>query len=306
MKYAAVSNHLWELSHIANCKYFHIERHGRHDATTAMHTHNFIQIYYVHHGQMQHTVLDICGTRFSSALLTAGDLFILPPWFYHQISQLSDDLLYTSICFAPEFIYYDFRRQFYFCNFINYLLASDSVTNDACPKSAVSFKQDQGKASSLLHSMEEEYTNREAGFLTNIKGDLLKLLVIIARQYCDDQKQTNDAIAMNTYYELICQSMDYINMNFAQDLKIDDVAKRFFVSRTYFCTLFKRISGYTFYEYINNLRLNHSKALLQRSNYSITEIAHRSGFNDISNYCRQFKKTFGVPPSHFRKPKADY
>lgn len=299
-EYAYLPNHLWELVDLGSHTEFHIEQHQKYDVTTTLHTHNFIQIYYIHRGQMHHSIIDIQGENTMHATLMPGDLFILPPWLYHQV-VVSDDILYTSICFYPEFIHYDFRCQFYFCDFINYLLRSDLADYSVAPKCSISFQSSQGEVVTLLHAMRNEYIHQKKGCLTYIKGDLLKLLVIIARQYTNTPPLSQHEKTLGIYYDAVYNSIHYIYNHFDENLTIDHIAKQHLISRTYFCTLFKQITGYTVYEFIQSLRLNHSKVLLQTGTLPITDIAQQSGFYDLSNFSRTFKKAFGMTPSQYRK-----
>ncbi len=299
-EFAKIPNHLWELEHVGGDACFHIETYDYRDATTVLHTHNFIQVYYIHRGCMRHTVQDNAGNFITQGFLATGDIFILPPWFYHQLMLLTEDVLYTSICVSPDFISFDFRSQCQFCNFLNHLLTADVADKNVYPQCSISLRTQQAEVCALLNAMLREYEGKHIGYLTYIRGELLKLLVIIARQYCKTQADMRD-MDCGLYDVAVRESIAYIDTHFTQDLKLDEIAKRAFVSRTQFCKLFKNITGTTFGEYLNHLRLNHSKSLLIHTNLGVAEVALRSGFNDVSNYCRQFKRAFAMSSSDFRK-----
>lgn len=299
--YAHMQNHLWDLSNICDNGCIHIETFDKHDATTTLHTHNFIQIYYVLKGRIKHTVQDYTGDGSSQAILTTGDLFILPPWFYHQIVLLTDDVAYTSLCVAPEFVEYDFRTNNFFCKFINHLLTAEVVDKSAGPKCCISFGSETGAINALLNAMLLEYSQGNMGYLTYIKGELLKLLVIIARQYCENQAAGVDTDAWAHYYESVMQSIEYIDENFAEDLRLDDISKRFLISRSYYCKLFKHVTGRTFKEYLNHIRLNNSKNLLLSTDLCVSDVASLSGFHNVSNFCRQFKQAYSISSTDYRK-----
>ncbi|MFD0587501.1 helix-turn-helix domain-containing protein [Paenibacillus sp. GCM10027627] len=64
-------------------------------------------------------------------------------------------------------------------------------------------------------------------------------------------------------------------------------------------TLFKRVTGVTISEYVHAIRMRTAAYMLTESLLNITEIADYLGYSDVSYFQRMFKKTFGVPPSHY-------
>jgi transcriptional regulator GlxA family with amidase domain len=125
--------------------------------------------------------------------------------------------------------------------------------------------------------------------------------VLVAREYTATTYYNNGKTAAKIYSDAILDSIRYVDENFTMDLKIEDMTRKFLLSRTYFCDLFKKFAGMTFNEYISLLRINHAKRLLGTTDMSITEVAIASGFNDISNLCRQFARQMNVSPSEYRK-----
>src|SRR3989339_489522 len=73
------------------------------------------------------------------------------------------------------------------------------------------------------------------------------------------------------------------------------------VIKEYFCDIFKRITGKTFTEYVNSLRVEHAVRLLLSTSMKASEIALESGFNDISYFNRVFKEQKGISPQALRK-----
>lgn len=67
-----------------------------------------------------------------------------------------------------------------------------------------------------------------------------------------------------------------------------------------FTRFFRRHTGSTFVQYLNRLRINEACELLMCSALSVTDICYRIGFNNLSNFNRQFLAMKGMPPSRFR------
>ena len=76
------------------------------------------------------------------------------------------------------------------------------------------------------------------------------------------------------------------------------------MSKTYFCYIFKLLTQKTFTEYVSDLRIKKSLELLQNTDMSITRICYEVGFNDVTHFCRVFKKSVGLSAKKYRKLDA--
>ena len=81
-------------------------------------------------------------------------------------------------------------------------------------------------------------------------------------------------------------------------MKISELAKMCNISEVYFMRLFLSEFGISATVYIRNKRLDFAKDLLDSGEYSVTDAAFISGFNDTSYFSREFKKRFGIVPSN--------
>ena len=68
-----------------------------------------------------------------------------------------------------------------------------------------------------------------------------------------------------------------------------------------FSRMFRRATGHSFPGYVNQVRLNKACLLLMQSDYPVTSICFEVGFNNVSNFNRQFLETKGVTPTEFRR-----
>lgn len=81
---------------------------------------------------------------------------------------------------------------------------------------------------------------------------------------------------------------------------IDELAKKAFMSRSYFQHTYKKMFGVTVTQEIMKSRLNHSKYYLSCTDMAIKKIAEVCGFNSDIYYVRSFKKIFGITPTEYR------
>ena len=98
--------------------------------------------------------------------------------------------------------------------------------------------------------------------------------------------------------------INYMTYNIGNKILVDDLAKSEHISVPYLITIFKNVTNHTPIEYLNILRLDHAKKLLQIGT-SISDITHITGFADISYFSKVFKKSEGVSPAVWRKQNLE-
>jgi len=91
----------------------------------------------------------------------------------------------------------------------------------------------------------------------------------------------------------------YVDRHLAEQLTIDQLAGEAGVSRFHFCRVFKKTLGMSPISFLAHMRVERAKALL-RKNIPVSTVALKAGFNDLSNFNRQFKRQIGLTPSAYR------
>lgn len=95
-------------------------------------------------------------------------------------------------------------------------------------------------------------------------------------------------------------SILYIKSNFKDKISLQDIAESVSISPFHFSRIFKKETGYSPYEYILIVRINHAKNLLKTTNMLIKEISFECGFSSESNFITSFKKHTNMSPKQFR------
>ena len=121
-----------------------------------------------------------------------------------------------------------------------------------------------------------------------------EFLVDIARKSSADQEPT-----MNN--SLVSDMANYLQANYHSNISLAEMARVFSFTPNYCGRLFREMTGITFNDYLNNLRVKHACKLLLTSNLPIREIAFESGFNSLEYFYTTFKKFYGVTPAKYRK-----
>ncbi len=102
--------------------------------------------------------------------------------------------------------------------------------------------------------------------------------------------------------ERILQVCRYVHEHFMRPIKLDTVARIAHMNASAFCRFFRKTTGQTFSEYINDLRVTKAcNLLLDQRQLSISEIAYQSGFNSQTLFNRIFLKKKNRTPSQFRR-----
>jgi len=93
----------------------------------------------------------------------------------------------------------------------------------------------------------------------------------------------------------------YLMQHFAEDISLEEVASIANMSPQSFCRFFKHCTRKTFLTFLNELRIGYACRLIGDNHYSISEICYKSGFNNLSNFNRQFKRVMHKTPSEYKK-----
>ena len=89
-----------------------------------------------------------------------------------------------------------------------------------------------------------------------------------------------------------------------KEISLDDVSSYCNISSYYFSKLFKQETGENYVEYLNKVRIENAKRLLNESDSSIKEVCYSVGFSDPNYFSRAFKKYEGVTPSEYKEAKV--
>lgn len=95
--------------------------------------------------------------------------------------------------------------------------------------------------------------------------------------------------------------LEYTFQHSKKEIKIEQIAKIAFLSRSQFSYFFKLHTGKTYIQFVNELRIENACILLKNKHYTIEQICYEVGFQNISNFARHFKKIKGETPSKYRK-----
>lgn len=265
-----------------------------------IHRHKIFQINYVVRGQLTHIV------NRAKYPLTGGDIFVIPPYVPHQM-LCRDQSPYeiVELEFMPIEVFGSSNgpeqrlggsRLIYDFSYIEPFFVSECNVR---PRLNLTGKA-QIEVEALLEDMLKEFREQEDGYQLVMKADLSKLLAIAGRAFHAEIKDQPEMQLVNHHREAMSHTIQYINEHSSEPLNIENISKMALLSQSYFSYLFKILTGKTFIEYLNDLRIKHAVNLLQTTDHRILDICYECGFNSINHFNRTFKNLVGMSPRQYR------
>lgn len=148
----------------------------------------------------------------------------------------------------------------------------------------------------LIRLMEREYLQQRPYWAQMIASGLMTILVSVYRRCPEQFPGSRNA----EHQSLIFNVQNYIEMNVGQDLSLETVASKFFVSKYHLSHCFTQVTGYTFKEFIITARISKAKDLLLKTQDEVAAVGQAVGFHNASNFIRTFKNREGVSPLQYR------
>lgn len=169
----------------------------------------------------------------------------------------------------------------------NYCIIMNTLLRKAAEKGGVHPVYLDNVSSDFAKRIETIHT------LTAIPAFMLEIL----RTYCRLVRRH----AIKDFSPSVQKAIIKIESDLTADLRLSTIAKLNNVSPGYFSGLFKRETGQTLTDYVNNRRIHHAKHLLKNTGLQIQTIAQHCGILDLHYFCRVFKQITGKTPTEYRQ-----
>lgn len=101
--------------------------------------------------------------------------------------------------------------------------------------------------------------------------------------------------------ERMKQMLHWIHLHYAENIRLDDIARAGQLSRSECCRYFKRMLKTTPLSYVIDYRIQKSLVLLQQADASVTEVSYQVGFNSTSYFIDKFRQTMNMTPLAYKK-----
>ncbi len=100
---------------------------------------------------------------------------------------------------------------------------------------------------------------------------------------------------------IVLNIIDYLDANLTEEITIDNIVGKFYFNRFYLMKLFKKVTGLTIFEYVNQKKIKSSLNDIVNTDDKILKIALNHGFNSQEYYSETFTRVLGISPTEFRK-----
>lgn len=270
--------------------YSTIVENGRPD--TLFHWHPELEINYVYEGTARfHIDYDYFNSQ-------AGDIILIRPNGMHSIHPIGNKSHITdTFRFHLDMIGYSIIDQVS----LHYLQPLQSSFYKFIPRIQPNMEGYE-EIKECIFAIFDLSKNEGRHFELLLKSKLNEFMYLLYYHRYVLRKQTDDIYRKN---ERIRELIDFINNNYQKDLSIEYLANFMGYSKTHFMSVFKQHSGSSCTEFIIQVRLSKACDLLINTTNPILEIATSIGFNNLSNFNRQFKRYYELTPSQYRKQSSN-
>ena len=247
-----------------------------------LHWHTYIEIFYTMKGSIR------LNTGDHSFLLDEGHICFVNSGVIHSVDQTETEnqilvlqISNTEHNFLNTLQDLKFNHESYLADLANHKLPLEELQK------------------LLLHIYQEDLS-RSPGYKHAILSFICALISIMIRNNYLIAKTKDDYI-MDSNLNRLTTIIEYLDNHYMDKITLQDVASQVHMNYYYLSHFFKDTAGMSFQDYLNNLRLDKSLALLSDANSSITKVALESGFANIKAYTNAFRSKFGMLPSQYRK-----
>ena len=266
------------------------------DGCCPMHSHEFIEIAYILSGIGEHAVNGVTDT------VGTGDILLLGPAVPHMFTSRPGKPLIIYNCLFESLSVESVMEEGVGFADIVYKYLNDFIQGTDTSNNFIKQKgfhiYDIGY---IMEYMYQEYTNKKSAYQQIIQSELTKLLILIFRQYCENEDQSKITL---TYKQLIVENtVNYLKKYHNQKISCRQLAERAYLSPTHLSRIFKEISGYTIVQVLQQIRIKAACDLLNNTELSVLEIALHVGYSDIKFFYRLFEQQVSLTPGAYRTQK---
>lgn len=124
-------------------------------------------------------------------------------------------------------------------------------------------------------------------YLNVILGELFEVLILV-----ENPEPSDNAVV---------RILEYCSEHFSENITVKQISEALYLSQSYISKIFSDKLKYSFREYINSLRIDKARALLEQTDKKIIDIMNDCGFSNQSSFNRVFRTICGLSPKEYRK-----
>ena len=249
----------------------------------ALHHHDFYEIYFFLSGNVQYNI------ESRSYLLTPGDVLLISPMELHQPMFGAEQKTYERIVLWIDKQYLENLslpgQELHRCFDTTLRGHTNLLRPEGVSRQFLQFLMEQ-----LMAELSKDDPFRETCALTY----MVQVLIHLNRLALENRQAEQISGQETAVYNIL----GYINEHYQEDLTLDHLANRFFISKYHLSREFQRLVGTSVHRYIVQKRLVMAKQMLSQGLPS-SDVYQRCGFGDYSNFYRAFKQEYQISPKDF-------
>lgn len=257
----------------------------------ALHWHEEMEITLIQDGTSDYKV----GQKVFEA--NAGDIILIPPYCTHSACEIpGKTMISDSMVFHPDYLganNQDLSASKYLRPMAEGQLLMQKVVRDG----------DEGYAEikdTFIRAL-DCFKNKQPFYEMLLKEKLLHILILLfSYGYI---RESDDSHITSENRRHIKSALEYITDHYSEKISISEMAQLAGFSENYFMSLFRQYVGMSCIQYVNHYRIQKAAHALEETTKSVSEIAMIHGFDNISYFNLQFRRTFGMTPREFRSKR---
>ena len=109
------------------------------------------------------------------------------------------------------------------------------------------------------------------------------------------------AAEKDSIYSRVDAIAQYLQQNSSSQIRLDELAERFYLSKAYMTRIFRRVTGFSIIDYLTFVRVRRAQELLTHSDTDITSISDMTGFGNVTYFERVFRQKTALTPLQYRR-----
>ncbi|OCT15603.1 hypothetical protein A8709_16165 [Paenibacillus pectinilyticus] len=267
-------------------------QHAKDDNILYLHWHEHFEIIDMQYGR---AVFHIDSKPYE---VEAGDLLFVPSGALHVGYNLTDEpMSYVAIVFNASLLRMvnpDPVYERYILPFLDGRVLPPAMLK-ATDEIAAPYRQ-------IVRESTAEFEAGKPAHELMIKHNFHRLFTLFAREFIPEKFVAKPLpVRHSEAFKPLIQLMED---QLSEPLSVEQAARVVNLNPYHFCKTFKKLTGRTYIDYMNWLRINESDRLLRETEWTVTEIAERIGCGNANYFTKLFKKYKGFPPSEIRRKLA--
>ena len=251
-----------------------------------LHFHNYLEIGYCYHGQGD-LVIDDRNYRYGDNMLT---------WIPANIPHTTNSDP-GHIC-KWEYLFIDIES--FIKNEMNDCkILADDILKIANKRGTMKTKENHPVMAELILNIIREYRSESLYYQDSAKG-YIKALVIEILRLEEERELARRNIKLGHY---VGSAIEYIGDNYADDIKVADIAASCGLSESHFRRIFEDSMNMKPVDYINLVRIKNACELIEKEEISMNDVGIRVGYLTPSSFNRNFKRLTGMTPHQWKVEK---